>query len=331
MRLFVGVDGGGTKTRTLVVAEDGACLGMALTGASNPNSVGASKAHENLIEGLKNAAATAGSEAAFAAAFFGISGVNDSLTAKAFRQELAADARIKFAALEVENDTRSLCASAFGMQSGIVLIAGTGSKCYGRTEDGREWETGGYDFHVSDEASAFDLARRGLTAAVRAADGRGEPTLLKDILFKELQVVETGQISQRLHQDSLKHPGVPMTKDEIAALAVHVGNAYLAGDAVAGKILKTAMADLVDMVEAVARKLEMPAETLRLGITGGVILNEPCATLFREALLERFPQCEIFEPQEPPVVGAAIRALSLGGVKVTPDVLAKLSDSFKAL
>lgn len=331
MRLFVGVDGGGTKTRTLVVAEDGTCLGMALTGASNPNSVGARKAHENLIEGLKTAAAAAGSEAVFAAAFFGISGVNDSLTAKAFRQELAEDARIKFAALEVENDTRSLCASAFGMQSGIVLIAGTGSKCYGRTEDGREWETGGYDFHVSDEASAFDLARRGLTAAVRAADGRGEPTLLKDILFKELQIVETGQISQRLHQDSLKHPGTPMTKDEIAALAVHVGNAYLAGDAVAGKILKTAMADLVDMVEAVARKLEMPAETLRLGITGGVILNEPCATLFREAMLERFPQCEIFEPQEPPVVGAAIRALSLGGVKVTPEVLVKLSDSFKAL
>ncbi len=331
MKLFVGVDGGGTKTRTLVVAEDGTCLGAALTGASNPNSVGACKAHENLIDGLKSAVASVGTEAEFAAAFFGISGVNDSLTAKAFRRELAEDVRIKFAALEVENDTRSLCASAFGMQSGIVLIAGTGSKCYGRTEDGREWETGGYDFHVSDEASAFDLARRGLTAAVRAADGRGEPTLLKDILFKELQIVETGQVSQRLHQDSLKHPGVPMTKDEIAALAVHVGNAYLAGDAVAGKILKTAMADLVDMVEAVARKLGMPAESLRLGITGGVILNEPCATLFREAMFERFPQCEIFEPQEPPVVGAAIRALSLGGVKVTPEVLAKLSDSFKAL
>ena len=331
MKLFVGVDGGGTKTRTLVVSEDGTCLGVVLTGASNPNSVGADKAHENLIEGLKSAAALAGSEAEFDAAFFGISGVNDSLTAKAFRRKLAEDKRIKFAALEVENDTRSLCASAFGMQSGIVLIAGTGSKCYGRTEDGREWETGGYDFHVSDEASAFDLARRGLTAAVRAADGRGEPTLLKDILFKELQIVETGQISQRLHQDSLKHPGVPMTKDEIAALAVHVGNAYLAGDVVAGKILKAAMADLVDMVEAVARKLEMPAENLRLGITGGVILNEPCATLFREAMLARFPQCEIFEPQEPPVVGAAIRALSLGGVKLTPEVLAKLSASFKTL
>lgn len=331
MKLFVGVDGGGTKTRTLAVSEDGVCRGIALTGASNPNSVGAAKAHENLIEGLKLAAEAAGGSPVFEGAFFGISGVNDSLTAKEFRGKLAADLNVRFNVLEVENDTRSLCASAFGMKSGIVLIAGTGSKCYGRREDGREWETGGYDFHVSDEAGAFDLARRGLIAAVRAADGRGEATMLKDMLFKELQIIETGQISQRLHQDSLKNPGVPMTKDEIAALAVFVGNAYLAGDAVAGKILKAAMADLVDMVEAVANKLEIPADKLRLGITGGVILNEPCATLFCEAMRERFPQCEIFEPQLPPVVGAAIRALSLGGVEISPDLLRTLDASFKKL
>lgn len=331
MKLFVGVDGGGTKTRTLIVAENGICLGAVLTGASNPNSVGADKAHENLITGLREAAKLAGSEAHFEAAFFGISGVNDSFTAKDFRLKLAGDTAVSFKALDVENDTRSLCASAFGMESGIVLIAGTGSKCYGRTADGQEWETGGYDFHVSDEAGAFDLARRGLIAAVRAADGRGEATVLKDIFFKELKIVETGQISQRLHQDSLNNPGTPMTKDEIAALAVHVGKAYLAGDAVAGKILKSAMSDLVDMVEAVARKLEISSTGLRLGITGGVILNEPCATLFRKTMLERFPQCTIFEPHLPPVVGAAIRALSLGGVEITPEILENLSESFKKL
>lgn len=331
MKLFVGIDGGGTKTRTLVVSEAGICLGTALTGASNPNSVGAEKARENLIAGLREAVKSAGTEPRFDAAFFGISGVNDRFTAETLRQEIAACPAVCFEKLAVENDTRSLCASAFGMESGIVLIAGTGSKCYGRTEDGREWETGGYDFHVSDEAGAFDLARRGLIAAVRAADGRGEATSLKDIFFNELQIRETGQISQRLHQDSLNNPGKPMTKDEIAALAVHVGKAYLAGDAVAGKILRSAMSDLVDMVETVARKLRISPENLRLGITGGVILNEPCAGLFREAMHARFPQCTIFEPQLPPVAGAAIRALSLGGINVTPQVIRALTESFGTL
>lgn len=331
LKLFVGIDGGGTKTRALIVSSDGICRGNALTGASNPNSVGAELALSNLRQALLDAAKSAGTDAAFESGFFGISGVNDSVSARYLREKIAAFAGVSVSNFLVENDTRSLCAATFGMRSGIVLIAGTGSKCYGRTEDGREWETGGYDFHVSDEASAFDLARRGLIAAVRAADGRGEPTMLKDLLFTELQISETGQISQRLHQDSLKNPGKPMSKDEIASLARFVDKACLAGDAVAKEILNAAMADLVKMVTTVARKLEIPENEVRLGITGGVILHEPCGGLFRKAMTEAVPGIEIVEPAFPPVVGAAIRALSLGGIVITPDVMENLKLTFPKL
>ncbi|MGF0068770.1 N-acetylglucosamine kinase [Candidatus Spyradosoma sp. SGI.093] len=331
MKYYIGIDGGGTKTRALAVSEDGICRGYALAGASNPNSVGAEKALENLHRAVVDAAKSAGTPPVFETGFFGISGVNDSVSARALHEKIAAFDDVKIANFRVENDTRSLCAATFGTRGGIVLIAGTGSKCYGRSDDGREWETGGYDFHVSDEGGAFDLARRGLTAAVRAADGRGEPTSLKDTFFRELQISEVGQISQRLHQDSLKHPGEPMSKDEIAALAVFLDEAYLAGDAVAKKILEGAMDDLATMVETVARRLDMPSETLRLGITGGVILNEPCATIFRTALEKRFPRCEIVRPKLQPVVGAAIQALALGGVAVTPEVQLRLGNSFRQI
>lgn len=327
MKLFVGVDGGGTKTRALVVSAEGACLGSAVTGASNPNSVGAEAALKNLREALIAAADSAGVRPDFDAAFFGISGVNDRVSANYLREKIAAFGGISAGEFLVENDTRSLCAATFGMQDGVVLIAGTGSKCYGRTADGREWETGGYDFHVSDEASAFDLARRGLTAAVRAADGRGAPTLLKDILFRELQIAETGQISQRLHQDSLKNPGKPMSKDEIASLARFVDEACLAGDEVAKQILESAMEDLVTMVTTVVEKLEIPRDDVRLGITGGVILHEPCRGIFRKAITRALPSIEIVEPELPPVVGAAIRALALGGIAVSEQVTATLKQT----
>lgn len=331
LKLFVGVDGGGTKTRALIVSADGICRGNALAGASNPNSVGSELALANLHRALLEAAESAGAAPAFEAAFFGIAGVNDSISSRSARKKIAALPGVAIGEFRVENDTRSLCAAAFGMQSGIVLIAGTGSKCYGRTEDGREWETGGYDFHVSDEASAFDLARRGLIAAVRDADGRGEPTALKEILFSELQISEVGQISQRLHQDSLKNPGKPMSKDEIAALARFVDRACVAGDAVAKKIIESAMDDLVVMVTTVMKKLEIPAGTARLGITGGVILHEPCGGIFRHAMTRAVPGIEIIEPQFPPVVGAAIRALSLGGVAISSEVMENLKLTFPKL
>lgn len=331
LKCFVGVDGGGTKTRALIVSADGICRGNALVGASNPNSVGAETALANLRKSLLEAAKSAGTTPTFDSAFFGISGVNDSVSARFLREKISHFDGVSAGNFLVENDTRSLCAATFGMTSGIVLIAGTGSKCYGRTEDGREWETGGYDFHVSDEASAFDLARRGLIAAVRAADGRGEPTALKDLLFNELQISETGQISQRLHQDSLKNPGKPMSKDEIAALARFVDKASLAGDAVAQKIIASAMDELVLMVTTVVKKLGIPENEVRLGITGGVILHEPCGGVFRAAMTNAVPGIEIVEPSFPPVVGAAIRALSLGGVVITPDVMENLKLTFPKL
>lgn len=330
-KIYAGVDGGGTKTRALIVTEDGICCECAHAGASNPNTAGTDAAVKNLVQALRAGTEKIGAKPEFEAAFFGLSGVNDSVAASYFTKRLAKESEIVLHNFLVENDTRSLCAAAFPASSGIVLIAGTGSKCYGRTSDGREWEAGGYDFHVSDEASAFDLARRGLIAAVRAADGRGEPTLLKEMLFNELQIAETGQISQRLHQDSLKNPGKPMTKDEIAALAIFVDKAFLSGDAVAKQILESAMADLVIMVQTVARKLELSEEPLRIGITGGVILNEPCKTIFTNAMKKAAPNCEIFVPENPPVLGAAMRALSLGGVVLTPKVMENLKRSFKEI
>lgn len=308
---FVGVDGGGTKTRALVVDAQGNELGSALTGASNPNSVGKADAMKNLVNAILQALAAAKINEPVNA-FCGISGVNDKKTAKEFEKQLQNDPRLNFEKLCVENDTRSLCAAAFGLDSGIVIIAGTGSKCYGRSTDGKEWETGGYDFHVSDEASAFDLARQGLRAAVRGADGRAPATLLTQTMFDALQISEVGEISQRLHQNCLKHPCEPMTKDEIAALAVYVDKAALAGDVVAQKILEDSMQELVLMVKTVAEKTGMANQKpLRVGITGGVITHEPCASLFKKSLEKVFPQIEVFEPQATPVVGATIRARAL--------------------
>lgn len=331
LKFFVGIDGGGTKTRAIAVSADGICRGNALVGASNPNSVGAENALSNLRKSLTEVAASAGTDPKFESVFFGISGVNDSVSAKFLREKISAFDGVSLGEFLVENDTRSLCAATFGMSSGVVLIAGTGSKCYGRTEDGREWETGGYDFHVSDEASAFDIARRGLIAAVRAADGRGEPTILKDLLFNELQISETGQISQRLHQDSLKNPGKPMSKDEIASLARFIDKASLDGDAVAKKIIESAMDELVLMVSTVVRKLEIPQNEVRLGITGGVILHEPCGGVFRAAMTRAIPEIKIVVPTFPPVVGAAIRALSLGGIVITPEVMENLKLTYPKL
>ncbi|MDR2845372.1 MAG: hypothetical protein LBV28_04675 [Puniceicoccales bacterium] len=322
--LYAGVDGGGTRTRALLVAPDGHCLALALGNSSNINTAGPQVAAANLQATLESAAAQIGLAPNYAAAFFGMAGVNDSTAARAVTQLVADFPAVRISGFEVANDTRALHAATFGVGSGIVLIVGTGSKCYGRADDGREWESGGVDFLVSDEGSAHDLAIRGIKAALRAIDGRGPSTQLERLIFSALKLSEYGEISQRLHQNSLENPGQPMTKTEIAALAKYVTQACLDGDAVAQQILDEAMDSVLETVVAVARKLEFPADKVQVGITGGVVLNEPGASVFQRRLQRVLPGAVTVVPQIPPVAGAALRALALGGVAVTGAVLERL-------
>ncbi|MDR3229746.1 MAG: hypothetical protein LBT53_10170 [Puniceicoccales bacterium] len=325
--LYAGVDGGGTKTRALVIAPSGNCLAVAVGNSSNINTAGPQVAAANLEATLHDAAAQLGVAPNFAATFFGMAGVNDSSAAQAVTQLVAGFATVKISGFKVENDTRALHAATFGLGSGVVLIVGTGSKCYGRTADGREWEAGGVDYLVSDEGSAFDLAIRGVKAALRALDGRGQETALRELIFGALKLTEYGQISQRLHQDSLENPGQAMTKTEIASLAKYVTQACADGDAVARKVVEDALDSVIETVVAVAKKLEFASAGLRVGITGGVILNEPGATIFQERLQLALPGATTLVPEIPPVAGAALRALALGGVPVTPEVIRRLKNS----
>lgn len=322
--LYVGVDGGGTNTRALVVAPNGRCLAFAIGGSSNINTAGPQAAATNMETTLAAAAAKLGTAPNYAAAFFGMAGVNDSSAQRAVTQLVTDFSKVKISGFEVANDTRALHAATFGLGSGIVLIVGTGSKCYGRAEDGREWEAGGVDYLVSDEGSAHDLAVRGIKAVLCAIDGRGPSTTLRSLIFDALKLTEYGQISQRLHQDSLENPGQPMTKSEIAALAKFVTQACQDGDAVARQVVVDALNSVLETVVAVAKKLGFPSKGLQVGITGGVILNEPGASIFRERLEKALPGAETLVPQIPPVAGAALRALALAGVAVTPEVVERL-------
>ena len=66
--------------------------------------------------------------------------------------------------------------------NGIAAIAGTGSSYYGVRNE-KTAKAGGLSATLSDEGSAYDIAVNVLRAAVRSWDGRGEKTLLENMIF----------------------------------------------------------------------------------------------------------------------------------------------------
>src|SRR5437870_9299577 len=181
MTYFLGVDGGASKTAALVTDDQGKSLGDGVAGPSNHLRVGIETAARN-IERAVNKAVVAPDVATreIVWAYCGIAGADHP----AHRQEVVDSLEIFFPRgnFTVDNDARIALTGAVGFGSGVVVIAGTGSVAFGRSEDGREARAGGWGPKIGDEGSGYAMARDGLTAIVRAYDGRGPATKMTDML-----------------------------------------------------------------------------------------------------------------------------------------------------
>lgn len=71
----IGVDGGGTKTRALLLSLTGVVLGEGQSGSSNYDNVGTEIAKENIRQAAQSARDMAGVTGVASAAFLGIAGV----------------------------------------------------------------------------------------------------------------------------------------------------------------------------------------------------------------------------------------------------------------
>src|SRR6267143_136444 len=184
MTYFLGVDGGASKTAALVTNDAGKALGDGLAGPSNHLRVGIETAARN-VERAVNKALVAANVASreIAWTYCGIAGADHP----AHRQEVVDSLSVFFPRgnFTVDNDARIALTGAIGFGPGVVVIAGTGSVAYGRNEAGEEARAGGWGPTLGDEGSAYGIARAGLGAVLRAFDGRGQKTLIADLLERD--------------------------------------------------------------------------------------------------------------------------------------------------
>jgi glucosamine kinase len=172
--LFIGVDGGGTGCRARIEDTDGRLLGA---GSAGPAAVrlGIDRSLAAVEAASRAAAVDAGlppstlaeMDAGVGLAGIGRRGVIDEIYARSH----------PFRSVVYVNDAAIACIGAHGGRDGGIVIIGTGSAGFAFVR-GREVKVGGYGFPISDEGSGADLGLRAIRQALRAHDGRMEPTRL---------------------------------------------------------------------------------------------------------------------------------------------------------
>src|SRR5579871_701178 len=178
--LFLGVDGGGTRCRARLEAEDGGVLGHGLSGPASMR-FGFEATRESIMSATRQALAEAGlPESALGSVYAGIGlAGTGQLGARAALEAW----RHPFAGAWFEGDGYMAYLGAFNGGDGGIVIAGTGS--IGVTFREHTVRVGGYGFPVSDEGSGADIGLNALRYALRTLDGRAEPSpLSRDILAR---------------------------------------------------------------------------------------------------------------------------------------------------
>ncbi|MBE3584439.1 MAG: hypothetical protein IMX01_10055 [Limnochordaceae bacterium] len=253
-----GLDAGGTSTKCWVASVDGRLLGRGEAGPGNFQVVGLEAATRAFDEALRQALQRARERAAGANAeklaadprwvCLGLAGADRPedrrLLARGVAQ-LGWDAPIVW-----ENDASIALAAGRSVGAQAVLIAGTGSIAYGRAAaDGSPVRAGGWGYLLGDEGSGYDLGRRALVAVLKAWDGRGPATsLTQAILAQAGEGVEPPGLIPLVYRGAWDRP-------HIAALSHTVLAEADRGDAVAQEIVRQAARELIELVQAVARRI----------------------------------------------------------------------------
>lgn len=282
-RLVVGIDAGGTSTRCVVTTLDGTPVGRGhADGANQHSSTGDPAA--NLAKALREALSEA-DPAEVAGGVLGMAGAGGAGYARA--RELADSAWLACGLTgspTVVTDVVVAYASGTTAPSGIVLIAGTGAIAAAVHDGAITARCDGYGWLLGDEGSAVWLGREGVRAALRAGDGRGEPTTLADAIPHALlgrqrpkDPAETAQAVVRK-----TYGGAPA---ELGRLAPVVCGQSTAGDPVARKLTDTAAERLLDAVSAVTPD---PAWSGPVVLAGSVLESGPVADAVRTGLVERY-------------------------------------------
>jgi glucosamine kinase len=299
MAFYLGIDGGGTKTRC-VLGNETAVLATAVSGGSNVVRLGEAQAREALHAVVRQVCATAKVSAdQLQAVCIGAAGAARPEVAAKLRSILAEiDPRFTVH-IEVVGDTVIALEAAFGSGPGVIAIAGTGSIVYGRDASGHTARAGGWGFAISDEGSGHWIGRHAISSLLRARD-EGRETALTALILDAWKLDTIDALIQRANATP---------PPEFPRLFPIVVRAESEGDVTARELLSRAGAELAALAAIVLRRISPAPPYVPLAMTGSVFRqSEEVRRVFYNQLDSSFPGVNLLDDFVDPVLGALARA-----------------------
>ena len=301
--LFVGIDGGGTKTEFVLFEKEGYIKKRVLIEGSNPNDNGIEKSIETLKRGLDELFSGTSAKSVFA----GIAGVTTGNNASAIKNALTEKYGIP---VFVDTDAVNVLSMGKNPAKSASVICGTGS-CVFLRNNFELVRIGGWGYIFDQAGSAFDIGRDAISHTLGAYDGLHKGTELSALVEKYID----GDIWSNV--SAIYKKGRPY----IASFAPLVLEAESMGDKVARDILERNAHRLSELLKVAKSKHDAPNEFVCAGgfFKNGIYKN----------IVEEMAGVQLYIPKTQPIYGACLEAMRLNGENVSEDFKKNFMESYR--
>lgn len=299
MKIFVGIDGGGTKTKCVCADDKLKIISQVEAGATNPHTVGFDQSAERLFNLIRHARLRAKVKTVDSVVIGIAGGGRVEHSEKLIKKinNLAGSTKVLWKKLNLLSDAEIAIEGAFSGRPGFILISGTGSIIIGKDKSGEIIRAGGFGKIIGDEGSGYSIGKKGLNAVAREFDGRGKKTLLTDILKKNFGISNQHILIKNVYSGEF----------DIAAIAESVIIAAEKNDLVCIRILQTEINELLSHIRTIIKRTDEKKINLCLG--GGLLSSRNYySAQLKRRINETFEDIVIRKADYSPEMGAVLLA-----------------------
>jgi N-acetylglucosamine kinase-like BadF-type ATPase len=294
MTLYMGIDGGGSNLRVVIVDEQMQMRVTVQRGTANPRIIGQEQS-ALLIQDAMREALTQVTERVRGVGI-GIAGAS-AVYARDWLENVI-HAVLPDVPVAAGSDYEIALVGANGAREGVLLLAGTGSVAFGVNAAGKSLQVGGWGYLLGDEGSGYWIGMQALQVVTKIIDGQLQATSsLKQCIMDKLNLTQASDILAWVYGQKL----TPVAN--VAQLSSLVLAEAQGGDTQSQMIITQAVDHLVHLAKTTMRQLDMIEA--KIAFAGGLLESQ---NLLSAKVIEKLGLSEHPQAKYPPMLGAALLA-----------------------
>lgn len=285
-KYYIGIDGGGTKTKLTLFDSDKEYISSVIKPTVHPGQVSEEDA-VNILMSAKEELLSNIKESAYClkvGAGLGGYGINEEYRNKLERIFF----RVYGPDVKLYSDAHAAMTGALAGEDGILVIAGTGSIALANVAD-KSYRCGGFGYRFGDEGSAYSIGKELISLMLKQSDGRMEKSevysRVSDYFNMRAETVATSDFS----------------REKIAGLAAELAH-LIESDRTVKAIFNKAADEITLHIRALKSRFHKD-EKIKVSYIGGVFKSD----YVLENIRLKNPDITIIAPIYPPEKGAILK------------------------